>query len=220
MDLPPLKIFRAPLPMPLCQFMEELERAQQIMPFEAGPFACSIPLVGLNLLHPAHSGHYNNSPSANLIHDPAPERAFPAFTALFDLFRSPIAAFRLVRRGPHSTYELHEDTDRGQDVWRFQAPLISGPAAVICLSDKKIIEEGRSDPGVYTPEKFRERFVPHRVEPLMPGWIYGFNVDYIHTLHNGEDTDRVTLLMDVVLGSKGLSWWRASSSELPITPVS
>ena len=220
MDLPPLKIFRAPLPMPLRQFMEDLERAEQIMPFEEGPFACSIPLVETNLLHPAHAGHYNSSPSANLIHETAPERACPAFTALFDLFNSPIAAFRLVRREPHSTYELHEDTDRGQDVWRFQVPLISGPAAVICLSDKRIIEEGRSDPGVYTPEKFRERFVPHRVEPLMPGWIYGFNVDFIHTLHNGENTYRVTLLMDVILGERGLSWWRTNSSELPITPVS
>ncbi len=99
-------------------------------------------------------------------------------------------------------------------------PLISGPAAVICLSDRRIIEEGRSDPDVYTPEKFRERFVPHRVEALMPGWIYGFNVDYIHNLHNGEDADRVTLLLDVVLGKTGLRRWRANSSELPITSIS
>jgi len=219
MDLPPLKIFRAPLPMPLCRFIEDLERVEKIMPFEEGPFGCSIPLAGPNLLHPAHAGHYNNSPSANVIRDIAPKRACPAFTALFDLFKSPISAFRLVRRGPNSTYELHEDTDRGHDVWRFQVPLISGPAAVICLSNERFIEEGRSDPDVYTPEKFRQRFVPHRVEPLMPGWIYGFNVDYIHTLHNGEDTDRVTLLIDVLLGEKGLAWWRANSSELLITPV-
>lgn len=220
MDLPPLKIFRAPLPMPLCRLMEDLKKAEQIMPFEVGPFACSIPLAGPNLLHPAHADHYNNSPSADLIHNTSAERACPAFTALFDLYQSPIAAFRLVRRGPRSTYELHADTDRGEGVWRFQVPLISGPAAVICLSDQRIIDEGRSDPDAYTPEKFRERFVPHRVEALMPGWIYGFNVDYIHTLHNGEDTDRVTLLIDVIMSERGLSWWRANSNELPNAPVS
>lgn len=220
MDLPPLKVFRAPLPAPLSQFIDDLERAERLMPYEHGPFACSIPLAGGELLHPAHAGHYNNAPSADLVHASDPRRACPAFDALFELFQSPMAAFRLVRRPAHSAYELHEDTDRGPDVWRFQVPLRSGPAAVVCLSDRRRIEEGRSEPDVYTAQRFSARFSPHRIEPLPPGWIYGFNVDYIHTLHNGEDTDRVTLLMDVILSEAGLTWWRANCSEVSQTPGS
>jgi hypothetical protein len=153
-------------------------------------------------------------PSADIIRTNKHDYAFPAFNKLFDLLKSPVTAFRLIRRPPNSTYELHEDTDRGENVWRFQVPIRSGPAAVICLSDKKSIPEIRSEVNAFTPSRFKIRFTKHTIATMEPGWLYAFNVDHVHTLHNGEATDRITLLIDAMLTKEGLVWWKNNATNV------
>jgi hypothetical protein len=211
----PLKIFRAPIPISLDTLKAEVKEVSQIFPYELGPFSSSIPLVGKDLLAPSHQRHYNNLPSANIIGSKYSNK-FPGLNCIFNLLDAPKTAFRLIKRPPLTSYELHEDTDRGKGVWRFQVPIISGPKAVICLSDQKGIREIRSQDNIYTPEKFSKRFKNHRIAALEEGWLYSFDVDHIHTLHNGELTDRVTLIIDILMTPNNKEWWRSNSHEVPI----
>jgi len=210
----PLKIYRAPLPISVKALKAEVSKVSKIFPFELGPFASSIPLAGKNCIASSHREHYNNFPAANIIGNNNFE--FPALNRIFNIFDAPKTAFRLIRRPPQATYELHVDTDRGKGVWRFQVPIVSGPKAVICLSDKKSIKEVRSEEDAYTPEKFRERFKNHRISTLEEGWLYGFNVDHIHTLHNGDLNARITLIIDVLMNSTSKGWWQKNSLEVLI----
>ena len=211
----PLKIYRAPIPVGIDVLKAEVNEVSQLFPYELGPFASSIPLVGKDLLAPSHQEHYNNSPSANIIGN-AYSNKFPGLNCIFNLLDAPKTAFRLIRRPPQTSYELHEDTDRGKGVWRFQVPINSGPKAVICLSDQIGIREIRSEKNIYTPEKFSKRFKNHRIATLEEGWLYAFDVDHIHTLHNGESTDRVTLIIDILMSPKNREWWQINSHEILI----
>jgi len=200
----PLQIYRAHLPISLLHLRDDLARVQSIFNFEQGPFSCSIPLAHSKLLHESFSEHYNNNPHADVID----KGEYPAFQAIYDLIPSPKASFRLIRRPPFSAYELHTDHDRGKNVCRLQVPIYSGQNAFLCLSDKKNIPEIRSVADLYTPEKFAKRFAINRIEALQEGWLYAFSVDYIHTLYNGESTDRITLIIDVVMDNCFNLWWK------------
>lgn len=207
----PLEIYRTSLPISLVQLRRDLARAEATLPFDDGPFQCSIPLVPPELLHSDFAQHYNNSPFANIIG----RGICPSFQAVFNLIDAPKSSFRLIRKSPKSTYELHEDQDRGENVCRFQVPIFSGPEARLCMSTMTEIKEDRSDPDVYTPDSFAARFEACRIESLAEGWLYAFNVDCIHTLHNGEDSDRITLLMDVVMDEGAWSWWENNMTCVP-----
>ena len=206
MMIEPLHIFRAPLPISLGNLRTELANIQTLFPFENGPFGCSIPLISPKLISPDFVDHYNNNPSANIITQRKSTSNHPCFQYIFDLFDAPITAFRLIKRPPYSSYELHEDSDRGENVCRFQVPIFSGANASLCLSDTKEIPEVRSQPDLYTPELFKKRFASSRIEVLEEGWLYSFNVDCVHTLYNGDSNPRITLIIDVVKNKKVSTW--------------
>lgn len=206
MIIPPLKIFKSTLPVSINTIREELDNIMDFFPFERGPFGCSIPLAGRGFLHPQYRDHYNNNPNANIIVEQEGTSQFISFQNIFSLFPSQLTSFRLVRLAPQTSYELHEDRDRGEGVYRFQVPIYSTKQALLCLSDKQNIPESRSEPNIYTPALFTKRFPKNRISSLEEGCLYSFNVDYIHTLYNGSSSHRITLIIDVLL-NKALSQW-------------
>ena len=206
MNIKPLEIYRGAVPCSLGELLDDLESVQEVMPFDSGPFGCSIPLPHSDLLHSDFRNHYNNQPFADVLDPSANEVNFPAFQSIFDMFEAEKTAFRLVKRPPQSAYKLHQDSDRGEGVWRFQVPIISGQKARLCLSDQTSIPEDRSDPDVFTPELFAKRFPTHRIESLEVGNLHIFNVDYIHTVINDDAYHRITLLLDIMMNEKTEKW--------------
>ena len=122
-----------------------------------------------------------------------------ALKSIFQLFKTDIISFRLIKRPPFSSYGLHHDRDRGQNVERFQIPIHSTSTSLLCLSKATDIPEERTDSDLYTDSLFQSRFPENRIEPLYEGFLYTFNTDYIHTLYHNHDSYRITLLIDVIM---------------------
>ena len=109
--------------------------------------------------------------------------------------------------------------DLGEDIIRFQIPIITNDDVWLCNTDYDVIPEdirllyekdGLNDgSNLWTHEvfddknenefsKFRKRFDGHfQCYRLPPGVMYHFDTSTIHTLFNGGSTRKISLLIDV-----------------------
>ena len=72
-----------------------------------------------------HSEHHNNIPYGNILN------SCPYFKKIFDSFKTEVTSFRLLRILPKTSYGLHHDKDMGDDILRFQIPIVSPKIVVI-----------------------------------------------------------------------------------------
>jgi hypothetical protein len=160
--------------------------------YEDGAFGHCISLPNNFQISKSHSEHHNNLPYANILN------SCLYFKEIFDSFETEITSFRLLRRKANSSYGLHEDKDMGDDIKRFQIPIVTNDDSWLCVTHYDKISEGWTEENSYTMEDFGRRFKGrYDSYQLEPGTMYHFDVTKIHTLFNEGDTDRVTLLIDV-----------------------
>ena len=140
----------------------------------------------------SHSEHHNNIPYGNILN------SCPYFKKIFDSFKTEVTSFRLLRRPPKTSYGLHHDKDMGDDILRFQIPIVSPKNSWLCITDVDEIEEEFTEENTYTMLEFGRRFDEHyRCYQLSVGYLHHFDTTKIHTLFNDGDTERVSLLVDV-----------------------
>ena len=171
---------------------EDKKFVEEQFKYEDGAFGHCISLPNIFQIAKSHSEHHNNLPYANILN------SCSYFKEIFDSFETEITGFRLMRRKAHSSYGLHHDKDMGDDIKRFQIPIVTNDDSWLCVTHYDEISEGWTEENSYTMEDFGRRFKGrHDSYQLEPGTMYHFDVTKIHTLFNDGDTDRVTLLIDV-----------------------
>ena len=181
--------------------------------YEDGGHGHKISLPSINEIAESHKDHVNNVPLRVVL------KHTPYFKEIFDSFKTEVVGYVLQERLPYSSYGLHEDRDLGEDIIRFQIPIITNDDVWLCNTDYDVIpedirllyeEDGLNDgSNLWTHEvfddknqtefsKFRKGFHEHyRCYRLPPGVMYHFDTSTIHTLFNGGDTRKVSLLIDV-----------------------
>ena len=160
--------------------------------YEDGAFGHCISLPSIYQISKSHKEHHNNVPLRGVLD------YTPYFKEIFDSFETEITSFRLLRRKADTSYGLHNDKDMGDDIKRFQIPIVTNDDSWLCVTHYDKISEGWTEENSYTMEDFGRRFKGrYDSYQLVPGTMYHFDVTKIHTLFNEGDTDRVTLLIDL-----------------------
>ena len=160
--------------------------------YEDGAFGHCISLASIYDLKEPYKSQHNNVPLSGVLGHT------PYFKEIFDSFKSEITSFRLLRRKADTSYGLHNDKDMGEDIKRFQIPIVTNDDSMLCVTHYDEISEGWTEENSYTMEDFGRRFKGrYDSYQLEPGMMYHFDVTKIHTLFNEGDTDRVTLLIDL-----------------------
>ena len=188
------------------KFVEERFR------YEDGGHGHKISLPSIYEIAESHKELYQNLPFRGVLD------YTPYFKEIWDSFETEIAGYVLQERKPYSSYGLHEDRDLGEDVKRFQIPIITNDDVWLCNTDYKVIpedirllyekEELNDGSNLWTKEvfddrdgseflKFRKRFDEHyKCYKLSPGIMYYFDTTTIHTLFNGGSTPKISLIID------------------------
>src|SRR5262249_54501037 len=126
----------------------------------------------------------------------------PGFRRLFDSLACEKISFRLLRRGPSSSYGWHTDLREGSGVARFQIPIVSNGSAFLITTDYDDVSElrgssSRLDEG--SLEAFARANAGHfRKHHLEPGSLYYFRTSKVHTLVNPGPGERITLSFDLL----------------------
>lgn len=161
-------------------------------------------------IHPLGRYRYPNFPYADRL------GACPYFRSIFESFQSPKVSFRLLRRGPGSSYALHHDRWTGPHTARFQIPIFTTSESRLVLTDFESVDQA--------PPALRERLergdvdgavrcAPGavRIHRLEPGILYHFDTRRVHTLVNPGAAERLVLSFDLVIDG----WLRARFPEVP-----
>ena len=151
--------------------------------YEDGAFGHCISLASIYDLKEPYKSHHNNVPLRGVLGDT------PYFKEIFDSFETEITSFRLLRRKADSSYGLHEDKDMGDDIKRFQIPIVTNSDCWLCVTLYDKISEGWTEENSYTMEDFGRRFKGrYDSYQLQPGVMHHFDTTKIHTLFNEGDT--------------------------------
>jgi hypothetical protein len=206
----------------------EIEIARNILEFDQGPYGNAISLPSADQLHESYRTHHNNLPFSGAL------AACPYFKSIFDSLQTEKAAFRLLRRVPHSAYAFHDDKDRGRDVVRFQIPINTSNDAFLLLA-RNGLDLARFDIDSSGFEGDQNGDVWFNMEQLYKacsdvvdlfyleaGCVNYFDTDQVHTLINGANDERVTLSFDLVMNEWLESWMEANLTHAlapsPIEP--
>jgi len=172
-----------------------------------GAYGHALSLPAYRDLHPYGRYSYQNFPCMGLL------ARYPAFRELFDGLRCEKVSFRLLRRGPASSYGWHTDRWKGAGVVRFQIPILSDPAAYLVTTDyasKDQVIGARA----LTAASFGDfahanagHFLEHHLEP---GLLHYFDTTRVHTLVNPGPGERITLSFDLVANA----WVREHFPEI------
>ena len=103
----------------------------------------------------------------------------------------------------------------GNDIKRFQIPIVTNNDSWLCVAYDDEILEGWTEENSYIMEDFDRRFKGrYDSYQLEIGRMYHFDVTKIHTLFNDGDTDRITLLIDAKVNDwllnfigEFIKWW-------------
>ncbi|MCB1095149.1 MAG: hypothetical protein R3F19_25180 [Verrucomicrobiales bacterium] len=135
----------------------------------------------------------------------------PYFRWLFDFFETEKVSFKLNQRGGKQLYAYHCDgvEDQFSDWVRFQIPIVTNDEVRLISTDmdnkdfdyKRFQFKGSAwndDNARKLEECLEANSGRMRSNKLEAGYIYHFDVKKVHTLVNPGDTERITLLIDVV----------------------
>lgn len=198
--------------------------ARRLQAFGAGAFSHSISLPSPDDVPERFRSHRNNVPFSGAL------ARCPYLRSVFDEIQSPKAAFRLLRRGPHSAYSLHDDRDKGADVARMQIPVVTNARAFLALADDRCaarcpastdlrrFEDAAGD--VWFDLEALDSVFGDSLQlfELQSGYLYFFDTDEVHTLINAGDDERITLAVDVVR-TPWLAEWLTSAVAEHVEPV-
>jgi hypothetical protein len=214
----------------IARLSREIETARNILEFDQGPYGNAISLPSADQVYAPYRTHHNNVPFSGALD------ACSYMKSIFDSFKTEKAAFRLLRRVPHSAYAFHDDKDRGRDIARFQIPINTSKEAFLLIAanglnlrrfdtDSSGFRGDQNGDVWFNMEQLHEA-CSHVVELfyLEAGYVNFFDTDQVHTLINGADDERVTLSFDLVMNEWLENWMQAnltrSVSPSPIEPSS
>ena len=135
--------------------------------------------------------HYNNQPYTGII------KKTPYFKEIYDSFKTEVTSFRLLRRKAGTSYGIHNDRDMGDDIVRFQIPILTNNHCWFAITDCEMEEEWTEE-NSHTLRGFNKKFKPRfKNFKMVAGHIHTFNVKLNHTMINDGNADRVTLSIDL-----------------------
>ncbi len=192
---------------------KEAARAMDLQGFDAGAYGHSISVPAAEQIDERFRAHTNNQPYADAL------GSCPYLAEIFNGFTAAKSSFRLLRRGPHSAYSLHDDKDKGVDVIRLQIPIITNDRAYLGVSrvpatkldvfaeKKELFDPGENGEWWFDMAKAKAAWGDDLAFfQLLPGRLYFFDTNRVHTLINAGDAERVTLAIDLVLDEALARW--------------
>jgi hypothetical protein len=192
-----MELHRYELDVSLEELVRDARRAAESWDWSRGAFGHALSLPAYRQLHPYSRYDYGNYPCAALLDD------CPAFRQLFESLACEKVSFRLLRRGPSSSYGWHTDAWKGPGVARFQIPIVSDDSAFLVTTDYERVDQlQRPAPGRLNERSFDDfaganagHFRKHHLEP---GCLYYFSTNRVHTLVNPGPGERITLSFDLL----------------------
>ena len=197
----------------------EVEVARNLLEFDQGPYGNAVSLPAAEQMYEPYRTHRNNVPFSGALDQ------CPYMKSIFDGFQTEKAAFRLLRRLPHSAYAFHDDKDRGADIARFQIPINTSRDAFLLIANNGLdIERFDTDSSGFEGDengdlwfdmaKLRDA-CSDAVELyyLEAGCVNYFDTDQVHTLINGSGEERVTLSFDLVVNDWLEKWMEANLAQ-------
>jgi hypothetical protein len=213
-----MELYQYDLHLPLDGLVRDARRVVEGWDWSRGAYGHALSLPTYRQLHPYYRYGYENFPCAGLL-DECPE-----FQRIFDALECDKVSFRLLRRGPASSYAWHTDGWKGPGVVRFQIPIVSDERAFLVLTDYTSPDEvrgpGSERMGDRSFEEFASANVGHlRKHQLEPGRLYYFDTTRVHTLVNPGPGERLTLSFDLVANDWLLSRFPQVRTEIPDGPL-
>jgi len=182
---------------------DDLKTIISLCKFEDSSYKHSIPVMREDMCPNSHKGFHNNWPFYAYTME-----TIPYIYELWKMFNdiSDVCGFRIMRKLPHTSYGIHNDTDAGTII-RLQIPIQTNKDCWLAYTELKEIEEGWTEDNTYFKKDLENRFGKDVIfYQLEPGYLYQFNTNNIHTLTNEGDSVRYTLLIDLLLTDKSLEF--------------
>lgn len=171
--------------------------------FEDASYGHSIPVMTNQMCPNSHKGFHNNWPFYS--HG---METIPYIHELWRMFNeiSDVCGFRIMRKLPHTSYGIHNDTDAG-NIIRIQIPIQTNNNCWLAYTELDEIEEGWTEDNTYFKKDIENRFGNDvKFYQMQSGYLYHFNTNKIHTLTNEGDTTRYTLLIDLLKTDNSLNF--------------
>jgi len=173
---------------------KDLETVINLCKFEDSSYKHSVPVMTEEMCPNSHKRFHNNWPFFSY-----DMNKIPYIKLLWEKFNgvSNVTGYRIMRKLPHTSYGIHNDTDAG-NVIRMQIPIQTNDDCWLATTNLDSIEEGWTEENIYFKKELTERFGESiEFHKLEPGFLYYFNTNKIHTLTNEGETNRYTLLIDL-----------------------
>ena len=202
-----MRLHRYDLAVPLDDLVRETREIVADWDWRRGAFGHALSLPAYRDLHPHSRYSYQNFPCTGLL------ARCPTFRGIFEALRCEKVSFRLLRRGPASSYAWHTDQWKGPGVVRFQIPILSDAGAFLVTTDYASADQVVGPRGLTadTLAEFAAANAGHCLtHHLEPGLLHYFDTTRVHTLVNPGPGERITLSFDVVAND----WVRARFPEI------
>jgi hypothetical protein len=192
-----VNLHRYDLDVPLDGLVEDTRRAVEGWDWSRGAYGHALSLPAYGQLHPYGRYGYENFPCAARLGQ------CPMFRQIFEGLECEKVSFRLLRRGPSSSYSLHTDRRKGPGVVRFQIPIVEDGTAFLVTTDYGSADQVRGVQSDYLSEESFEAFAREnaghfRKHYFAAGRLYYFDTTRVHTLVNPGPGERITLVFDLV----------------------
>jgi hypothetical protein len=185
------------------KLLDDLNLIISLCKFEDSFHKHSISIMTKEMCPNSHKEFHNNLP----FYSYNPE-TIPYMNKLWKMFNevSDVCGFRIMRKLPHTSYGIHNDRDAGTII-RLQIPIQTNDDCWLACTKIDEIEEGWTEDNSYFKKDLEKRFGGEiEFYQMLPGFLYHFNTNKIHTLTNEGDTIRYTLLIDLLLTDKSLEF--------------
>jgi hypothetical protein len=181
----------------------DLQTIISLCKFEDSSYGHSIPIMTEEMCPNSHKGFHNNWPF--YLH---PMETIPYIHSIWKMFNeiSDVCGFRIMRKLPHTSYGIHNDTDAGSII-RLQIPIQTNDDCWLACTELDEIEEGWTKDNTYFKKDLENRFGKDvKFYKMLSGFLYHFNTNKIHTLTNEGNDIRYTLLIDLLKTHKSIEF--------------
>jgi len=179
----------------IAKLNNDLEIVLNLCDFNHSTHGHSVSVITEDMCPNSHKKFHNNHPFYKY-----PIQNIPYIYELWKMFNriSDVCSFRIMRKLPHTSYGIHNDTDAG-DIIRIQIPIQTNKDCWLAYTNLDEIEEGWTEANTYFKIDLENRFGKDvHFFQMEEVYLYHFNTDKIHTLTNEGNTTRYTLLIDLL----------------------